>query len=167
MDSVSGEPIRAIKMSRHQEMQPRSAVAHIANFAAAVRTEHLTPEVRTLFKRNTLDSIGLRDRHVDPIHARNRYVHAGIRRRFFRRRDRRGRQLQHCAVRQQGIANDGGRCGSAEKAGVGVDETLSRNCLGAWPNRLPTLPLRRSRATSFCAKRGQRRRSGRHRPRLA
>ena len=43
-------------------LQPKtetpSAVERIANFTAAARAEHLTPEVRGLFKRNILDSIG-------------------------------------------------------------------------------------------------------------
>jgi 2-methylcitrate dehydratase len=36
----------------------RSAVEHIAAFAAAARPEHLTPDIRQLFKRNILDSLG-------------------------------------------------------------------------------------------------------------
>jgi len=38
--------------------QPRSAVERIADFAAAACAEHLAADVRTLFKRNILDSIG-------------------------------------------------------------------------------------------------------------
>src|SRR6201990_376336 len=40
------------------ESNPRSAVERIAAFAAAARPEHLTPEIRRLYKRNILDSIG-------------------------------------------------------------------------------------------------------------
>ena len=36
----------------------RSAVERIAAFAAAARPEHLTNDIRRLFKRNILDSLG-------------------------------------------------------------------------------------------------------------
>jgi 2-methylcitrate dehydratase len=39
-------------------VETRSAVERIADFAAAARPEHLTPDVRQLFKRNILDSLG-------------------------------------------------------------------------------------------------------------
>jgi hypothetical protein len=39
-------------------VETRSAVERIAAFAAAARPEHLTPEIRQLFKRNILDSLG-------------------------------------------------------------------------------------------------------------
>jgi 2-methylcitrate dehydratase len=38
--------------------QPRSAVERIAVFAATAQPEHLRPDVRLLFKRNILDSLG-------------------------------------------------------------------------------------------------------------
>src|ERR1700688_3285362 len=41
-----------------QDVEVRSAVEHIAAFAAAARTEHLTDDIRQLFKRNILDSLG-------------------------------------------------------------------------------------------------------------
>ncbi len=37
--------------------QPRSAVERIAAFAVSARSEHLTPEIRQLYKRNILDSV--------------------------------------------------------------------------------------------------------------
>ena len=39
-------------------VETRSAVERIAAFAAAARPEDLTPEIRQLFKRNILDSLG-------------------------------------------------------------------------------------------------------------
>jgi 2-methylcitrate dehydratase PrpD len=36
----------------------RSAVEHIAAFAATARPEHLISDIRQLFKRNILDSLG-------------------------------------------------------------------------------------------------------------
>jgi len=38
--------------------ETRSAVERIAAFAAAALPEHLAPDIRQLFKRNILDSIG-------------------------------------------------------------------------------------------------------------
>ena len=43
---------------REQTKETRSAVERIAAFAAAARPEHLTTEVRKLYKRNILDSLG-------------------------------------------------------------------------------------------------------------
>src|SRR6516162_525476 len=45
-------------MSYQQGVATRSAVERIAAFAAAAGPERLTPEVRGLFKRNILDSLG-------------------------------------------------------------------------------------------------------------
>ena len=45
-------------MSREQKAETLSAVERIAKFTATARAERLTPEVRKLFKRNILDSIG-------------------------------------------------------------------------------------------------------------
>jgi len=45
-------------MSSQPKTVPPPAVERIANFTAAAQTERLTPEVRRLFKRNILDSIG-------------------------------------------------------------------------------------------------------------
>ena len=44
--------------SYEQGVETRSAVERIAAFAAAARPERLTPEIRQLFKRNILDSLG-------------------------------------------------------------------------------------------------------------
>jgi 2-methylcitrate dehydratase len=44
--------------SRQQPEQTGSAVERIAAFAAAARPEHLTSDIRRLFKRNILDSVG-------------------------------------------------------------------------------------------------------------
>jgi 2-methylcitrate dehydratase len=44
--------------STPQEVQVRSAVQHIATFAAATRREHLKSDIRQLYKRNILDSLG-------------------------------------------------------------------------------------------------------------
>jgi hypothetical protein len=52
----SGAPER--KMSRKHEVETRSAVDRIAAFAVAARPLHLTPDIRHLFKRNILDSLG-------------------------------------------------------------------------------------------------------------
>ena len=41
-----------------QQAETRSAVERIGAFAAAARPEHLTSDIRQLFKRNILDSIG-------------------------------------------------------------------------------------------------------------
>jgi 2-methylcitrate dehydratase len=46
------------KVSRQHGVETRLAVERIAAFAAAARPEHLTPDIRTLFKRNILDSLG-------------------------------------------------------------------------------------------------------------
>jgi 2-methylcitrate dehydratase len=45
-------------MSRQQSTETPSAVERIANFTAAARPERLTPEIRQLYKRNILDSLG-------------------------------------------------------------------------------------------------------------
>src|SRR6516165_3151805 len=45
-------------MSYQQGAVTRSAVESIATFAAAARPEDLTPNIRKLFKRNILDSLG-------------------------------------------------------------------------------------------------------------
>ena len=41
-----------------REAKVRSAIEHIADFAASARPEHLRPDIRKLFKRNILDSLG-------------------------------------------------------------------------------------------------------------
>src|SRR5882762_5671910 len=41
-----------------QQAETRSAVERIGAFAAAARPEHLMTDIRQLFKRNILDSIG-------------------------------------------------------------------------------------------------------------
>jgi DNA-directed RNA polymerase specialized sigma24 family protein len=46
------------KVARQHGVETRLAVERIAVFAAAARPEHLTPDIRTLFKRNILDSLG-------------------------------------------------------------------------------------------------------------
>ena len=46
-----------LKSDQRRE-ETRSAVERIGAFAAAARPEHLTPDVRQLFKRNILDSLG-------------------------------------------------------------------------------------------------------------
>jgi 2-methylcitrate dehydratase len=45
-------------MSNQHGAEARSAVERVAAFAAEARPGHLTPEVRQLFERNTLDSVG-------------------------------------------------------------------------------------------------------------
>jgi 2-methylcitrate dehydratase len=45
-------------MSYQEVAETRSAVESIATFAVAARQENLTPDIRQLFKRNILDSIG-------------------------------------------------------------------------------------------------------------
>src|SRR6516162_9981477 len=45
-------------MSYQQGAEIRSAVESIATFAAAARPGDLTPNIRQLFKRNILDSLG-------------------------------------------------------------------------------------------------------------
>ena len=45
-------------VSTPRETEVSSAVEHIAAFAASARPEHLKSEVRQLFKRNILDSLG-------------------------------------------------------------------------------------------------------------
>jgi len=45
-------------MSSPREMEVRSAVERIATFAASARPEHLKSDIRYLFKRNILDSLG-------------------------------------------------------------------------------------------------------------
>jgi 2-methylcitrate dehydratase len=55
---------RAEAERSHDDVSPREgaetrvAVQLIATFAAAARREHLTPEIRELYKRNILDSLG-------------------------------------------------------------------------------------------------------------
>ena len=50
--------LQATQVVSHQEEGARSAVERIAAFAAAARAQHLKPNVRQLFKRNILDSLG-------------------------------------------------------------------------------------------------------------
>src|SRR5580658_2217717 len=45
-------------MSSPSEVKVHSAVERIADFATGARPEQLTPEIRQLFKRNILDSLG-------------------------------------------------------------------------------------------------------------
>ena len=45
-------------MSHQQGVETRSAVERTAAFAAAARSERLTTDIRQLFKRNILDSLG-------------------------------------------------------------------------------------------------------------
>ena len=45
-------------LSGPRETEVRSAVVHIAAFAASARPEHLRSDIRQLFKRNILDSLG-------------------------------------------------------------------------------------------------------------
>jgi 2-methylcitrate dehydratase len=45
-------------MSTPREVEVRSAVEHVAAFAASARREHLRSDIRQLFKRNILDSLG-------------------------------------------------------------------------------------------------------------
>src|SRR6202023_1062233 len=45
-------------MSHQQGVETRSAVERIAAFAGAARPERLTTDIRQLFKRNILDSLG-------------------------------------------------------------------------------------------------------------
>ena len=49
---------QATQLVSHQQAEARSAVERIAAFAAAARPKQLTPNVRQLFKRNILDSLG-------------------------------------------------------------------------------------------------------------
>lgn len=46
------------QMPDPQALEARPAVARIAAFAAAARPERLTTDIRQLFKRNILDSLG-------------------------------------------------------------------------------------------------------------
>ena len=46
------------QMPDPQALEARPAVERIAAFAAAARPEHLAPDIRQLFKRNILDSLG-------------------------------------------------------------------------------------------------------------
>jgi 2-methylcitrate dehydratase len=41
-----------------REVEVRSAVGHIAAFAASARPEHLRSDIRLLIRRNILDSLG-------------------------------------------------------------------------------------------------------------
>src|SRR5580700_5122493 len=47
-----------MKTAPKESIETRSAVERIGTFVAAVRSEHLTTDIRQLFKRNILDSIG-------------------------------------------------------------------------------------------------------------
>src|SRR5712671_4108547 len=62
MDSKLKDSLRADRArdttSRQDATETRTAVERIGAFAAQVRPEHLTPEIRRLYKRNILDSIG-------------------------------------------------------------------------------------------------------------
>lgn len=49
---------QATQLVSHQQAEARSAVERIAAFAAAARAQQLKPNVRQLFKRNILDSLG-------------------------------------------------------------------------------------------------------------
>ncbi len=49
---------QATQLVSHQQEEARSAVERIAAFAAAARAPQLKPNVRQLFKRNILDSLG-------------------------------------------------------------------------------------------------------------
>jgi 2-methylcitrate dehydratase len=49
---------QATQLVSHQQAEARSAVERIAAFAAAARGQQLKPNVRQLFKRNILDSLG-------------------------------------------------------------------------------------------------------------
>ena len=46
------------QLGSHQQEAARSAVERIAAFAVAARAQQLKPNVRQLFKRNILDSLG-------------------------------------------------------------------------------------------------------------
>jgi 2-methylcitrate dehydratase len=46
------------KLSRQNGIETGAAVERIAAFPTAARPEHLTPEIRLLYKRNILDSLG-------------------------------------------------------------------------------------------------------------
>jgi len=48
----------ADKTTRQDATETRTAVERVGAFAAQVRPEHLTSEIRQLYKRNILDSIG-------------------------------------------------------------------------------------------------------------
>lgn len=50
--------LAAVPASTQQREQARSAVGRIASFAAAARPHSLTSEIRQLYKRNILDSLG-------------------------------------------------------------------------------------------------------------
>ncbi len=49
---------QATQLVSHQQAEACSAVERIAAFAAAARAQQLKPNVRQLFKRNILDSLG-------------------------------------------------------------------------------------------------------------
>ena len=49
---------QATQLVSHQQEEARSAVECIGAFAAAARAQQLKPNVRQLFKRNILDSLG-------------------------------------------------------------------------------------------------------------
>src|SRR6478672_12954168 len=48
----------ATQLVSHQQAEARSAVERIGTFAAAARAQLLKPNIRQLFKRNILDSLG-------------------------------------------------------------------------------------------------------------
>jgi hypothetical protein len=50
--------LMAEPMSHRHDGRTPSAVERIAAFATAARPEHLTTNIRQLFKRNILDSLG-------------------------------------------------------------------------------------------------------------
>src|SRR5712671_3509463 len=62
MDSKLNDNLEADRArdntSRQGATETRTAVERIAAFAAQARPEHLTPEIRRLYKRNILDSLG-------------------------------------------------------------------------------------------------------------
>ena len=49
---------QATQLVSYQQEEARSAVERIGAFAAAARAQQLKPNVRQLFKRNILDSLG-------------------------------------------------------------------------------------------------------------
>ena len=58
-DSHIREKCNMAQLISHQpRIETRPAVERIAAFAEAARPEHLTPDIRQLFKRNILDSLG-------------------------------------------------------------------------------------------------------------
>jgi 2-methylcitrate dehydratase PrpD len=49
---------QATQLVSHQQEEARSEVERIGAFAAAAREQQLKPNIRQLFKRNILDSLG-------------------------------------------------------------------------------------------------------------